>query len=35
MGLVYSHLDNKDDAERAAIRARADELRERGDAGEL
>jgi deoxyribodipyrimidine photolyase-related protein len=35
MGLVYSHLDNKDDEERAAIRSRAEELREQGDAGEL
>ena len=35
MGLVYSHWDNKDDEERAAIRTRADELRERTNDGGL
>jgi deoxyribodipyrimidine photolyase-related protein len=35
MGLVYSHLDNKDDEELTAIRKRADTLRERARSGEL
>jgi deoxyribodipyrimidine photolyase-related protein len=34
MGLVYSHLDGKDDAELAAVRERADRVRERLGAGE-
>jgi len=35
MGLVYTHLENKEDAELAAIRERADELRERARRGDL
>jgi len=35
MGLVYSHLDDKDDDERAAITARAERLRERAREGDL
>ncbi|KTG10284.1 photolyase [Haloprofundus marisrubri] len=35
MGLMYSHVDNKDDEEWNEIRTRAADLRERGAAGEL
>jgi deoxyribodipyrimidine photolyase-related protein len=35
MGLVYSHLDDKEEAELSAIRERAAELRERAAGGEL
>jgi deoxyribodipyrimidine photolyase-related protein len=35
MGLVYSHLDNKDDDEREAIRERADRIRTMATRGEL
>ena len=35
MGLMYSHVDRKDDAEWAEIRERAAELRERADSGTL
>jgi deoxyribodipyrimidine photolyase-related protein len=35
MGLVYSHLDNKGEEERAAIRERAGELRRRAREGDL
>jgi deoxyribodipyrimidine photolyase-related protein len=35
MGLVYSHLDDKDDAQLAAIRERADALRDRARRGDL
>jgi deoxyribodipyrimidine photolyase-related protein len=35
MGLVYSHWDDKDDDERAAIRERAAEIRALAEAGEL
>ncbi|MFB6157388.1 MAG: cryptochrome/photolyase family protein [Haloferacaceae archaeon] len=35
MGLVYSHLDDKDEAEMAAIRERAAALRERAADGDL
>jgi len=35
MGLVYSHLDDKDEAELTAIRDRAGELRERARTGDL
>jgi deoxyribodipyrimidine photolyase-related protein len=35
MGLVYSHVDNKDEAELTAIRERAEELRDRAQRGDL
>jgi deoxyribodipyrimidine photolyase-related protein len=35
MGLVYSHLDGKDEEELTAIRERADDVRRRGRAGDL
>ncbi|EMA07110.1 cryptochrome/photolyase family protein [Haloferax denitrificans] len=35
MGLMYSHVDRKDDEEWDAIRARADEIRQMGRAGTL
>ena len=35
MGLMYSHVDRKDDEEWEAIRARADEIRRMGRAGTL
>ncbi|MFC7250542.1 cryptochrome/photolyase family protein [Halomicroarcula sp. GCM10025324] len=35
MGLVYNHLDNKDDGERAAIRERADDVRSKAERGDL
>jgi deoxyribodipyrimidine photolyase-related protein len=35
MGLVYSHWDDKDDAERASIRKRAAEVRDLASEGEL
>jgi deoxyribodipyrimidine photolyase-related protein len=35
MGLVYSHLDDKDEAEREAIRERAAEIREMAESGTL
>jgi len=35
MGLVYSHLDDKDEEELAAIRERADDLRERARENDL
>jgi len=35
MGLVYSHWDNKSEAEREAIRERADELRRMATDGSL
>ena len=35
MGLVYSHWEDKDEAERAAIRERAAEIRELAERGEL
>ncbi|MFB6083107.1 MAG: cryptochrome/photolyase family protein [Halorientalis sp.] len=35
MGLVYGHLDDKDDAEMTAIRERAEKLRERATEGDL
>jgi deoxyribodipyrimidine photolyase-related protein len=35
MGLVYSHWDDGDEAEREAIRERATEIREMTDRGEL
>jgi len=35
MGLMYSHLDRKDDAEREAIKERAAEVRKRAREGEL
>ncbi|MBV0901183.1 cryptochrome/photolyase family protein [Haloarcula salina] len=35
MGLVYSHLDDKDDDEREAIRDRAAEIRELAERGDL
>ncbi|WP_256544854.1 cryptochrome/photolyase family protein [Halobellus inordinatus] len=35
MGLMYSHVDRKDDAELEAIRERADEVRERAADGSL
>ena len=35
MGLVYSHWDNKDEEERAAIEKRAETLRSRGESGGL
>ncbi|WP_049983198.1 cryptochrome/photolyase family protein [Halorubrum sp. BV1] len=35
MGLMYSHVDDKDDAEWAAIRERAREVRKLAEAGEL
>ncbi|GGJ03868.1 hypothetical protein GCM10008995_12130 [Halobellus salinus] len=35
MGLMYSHVDRKDDEEWNAIQARAEELRERAANGEI
>jgi deoxyribodipyrimidine photolyase-related protein len=35
MGLVYSHWDDKDEAERAEISERADEIRAMAESGEL
>jgi deoxyribodipyrimidine photolyase-related protein len=35
MGLVYSHLDDKDEAELEEIRERAETVREMAEQGEL
>jgi deoxyribodipyrimidine photolyase-related protein len=35
MGLMYSHVDRKDDEEWAAIRERAEEVRAQARQGEL